>query len=642
MMAGMALFRGSCWVLFALSFTGCETAVKLHRAEDQHAFQQVTSNVLSDGALSAGTANVLRSFELMEPFEKDPVEALKGLHQEARVHPDRDVYLALAEASFAAAKRRPETDYDLYLSSAAYAWILVFPLNGVSGSDPFDPSFRFACDLYNRALGRALTDDRGEVTLTGRTAKTLLGEMTIEVSWKDFAFPQGEFDRFLNAGEFEVVGLKHRHRKPGLGIPLVAIGDPKSSPPSLLEQLEPANIITLNLLFGSESKFSSRTRSLPATAFLRFDGDLLEGRPLRAMLDVSSATRENLAQIGERAVPLEQDLTAPVAYALETSNEIDLELPTFFGSDTSSETGLMMPLYEPGKIPVVFVHGTASSAARWAEMVNDLMSDDEIRSRFQFWFFKYRSGQPILFSANELRKSLREAVARLDPTGSSAELRNIVLIGHSQGGLLCRLAITDPGTLLWDELATTPFAEVEADPETKALLKDVILFEPLPCVSRAVFIATPHRGTFLAGWFLVRFVKSLVRLPATLGDTAIRLVTSESSRIFRVTTGKTLTSIDNMSPKNPFLIALDKLPRVSDTAFHSIIAIDGSENPPEGDDGVVEYTSAHLEGAQSERIVRSGHSCQSDPVTIQEVKRILRIHSVEFTQKTTPARVSNR
>jgi hypothetical protein len=43
-------------------------------------------------------------------------------------------------------------------------------------------------------------------------------------------------------------------------------------------------------------------------------------------------------------------------------------------------------------------------------------------------------------------------------------------------------------------------------------------------------------------------------------------------------------------------------------------------------DGVVAYESAHIEGVASELVVRSGHSTQSHPETIEEVRRILREH----------------
>jgi hypothetical protein len=37
----------------------------------------------------------------------------------------------------------------------------------------------------------------------------------------------------------------------------------------------------------------------------------------------------------------------------------------------------------------------------------------------------------------------------------------------------------------------------------------------------------------------------------------------------------------------------------------------------------VKYLSAHIDGVASEKVVRSSHSTQGHPDTIQEVKRIL-------------------
>jgi len=71
---------------------------------------------------------------------------------------------------------------------------------------------------------------------------------------------------------------------------------------------------------------------------------------------------------------------------------------------------------------------------------------------------------------------------------------------------------------------------------------------------------------------------------------------------------------------------LAKMPVAPGVKAHSIIAIDGDEEPPSGNDGVVEYKSAYQEGVESEYIVRSGHSCQGHPLTIEEVRRILLEH----------------
>ena len=87
------------------------------------------------------------------------------------------------------------------------------------------------------------------------------------------------------------------------------------------------------------------------------------------------------------------------------------------------------------------------------------------------------------------------------------------------------------------------------------------------------------------------------------------------------------SSVDNMRSDSPFTITLQSIPIDPPVRAHSIIPVLGDPPPEEQDDGVVAYSSAHLEEAQSEFIVfRSGHSTQAHPDTIQETRRILLEH----------------
>ena len=83
------------------------------------------------------------------------------------------------------------------------------------------------------------------------------------------------------------------------------------------------------------------------------------------------------------------------------------------------------------------------------------------------------------------------------------------------------------------------------------------------------------------------------------------------------------SSLAGMDTDNPFMLTLADIPVAPGIKCNSIIAIQGDDQPPKGSDGVVEYTSAHVDYAESEFIVRSGHSCQDNPLTIEEVRRIL-------------------
>jgi hypothetical protein len=123
-------------------------------------------------------------------------------------------------------------------------------------------------------------------------------------------------------------------------------------------------------------------------------------------------------------------------------------------------------------------------------------------------------------------------------------------------------------------------------------------------------------------------IRRLVRLPVTLVTLPGATLTRARNLFYEQRIGARLpTAVDNMTPGNPFLEALAAEPVAAGVPYHSIIAV--KESFPvieDGDDGVVKYRSAHVEGAASELVVRSPHSTQANPHTVQEVRRILHLH----------------
>ncbi|MCD6294747.1 MAG: hypothetical protein J7M20_07445 [Deltaproteobacteria bacterium] len=94
-----------------------------------------------------------------------------------------------------------------------------------------------------------------------------------------------------------------------------------------------------------------------------------------------------------------------------------------------------------------------------------------------------------------------------------------------------------------------------------------------------------------------------------------------------------------MSPKNPTLLALAKIPLAPGVKGHSTLFQSRARGiRPKGMIGVVEYKSAHVDYVESEFIVQSGHSCQGHPLTIEKVRRILLLHL--NTKKSRDARTS--
>jgi hypothetical protein len=136
-----------------------------------------------------------------------------------------------------------------------------------------------------------------------------------------------------------------------------------------------------------------------------------------------------------------------------------------------------------------------------------------------------------------------------------------------------------------------------------------------------IFVATPHRGSYVAGSWFAHQVARFVTLPATVARTITDVIRTAPPDVL---SGERLpTAVDNMTPGNRFIRTLSSLPVVSGVHAHSIIATKRPGPPAGQDDGVVEYESAHIDGVDSELVVESGHSCQDNAVTIGEVRRIL-------------------
>src|SRR5262249_5600560 len=199
------------------------------------------------------------------------------------------------------------------------------------------------------------------------------------------------------------------------------------------------------------------------TAIVRLEdvlGGIETGR-VRGRIELYPADRATTVELQGRVVPLELEPSAVLAYQLEGAPLWDSELRGFLSATfrISAESLLMMHPYRPGRVPVVLVHGTASSPARWADLVNEIQNDPVLRERVQFWIFTYNTSNPVLISAGELRRSLTDIVKELDPEGRDPALRRMVVIGHSQGGLLTRLMITRSENRFWENFSHVPLDE---------------------------------------------------------------------------------------------------------------------------------------------------------------------------------------
>lgn len=589
--ASALLLRVAALLALLTLLAGCATPVGVSHLDPKQVQRILTASVLSGDEVSAPTAQILNRAGLSEEFRSHPAEVLAALHRGLPTATEADRLFALAELSYAYASRKGPKPY--YLASAIYAYAFLFPSAGRSAPDRFDPRVRVALDLYNRGIAEAFAStDRSRVELTAGVYRLPFGEIAIGVNPAEFSWGSYRLVNFVQAAELEVRGLRNRYRWPGIGAPLAAGLDP------LEGTVLPAYLRVPPVI------------KVAVTAFLRLeelDEGLRNGR-LRGRFELYTEDEATAVTVHGQAVPLEYEQSSALAYTLEGNRVYDLELKALLSGDLRlfkdkarhEDALFFMGPYRPGHIPVVLVHGTASSPARWAEMLNELQNDPTLRSRCHFWLFTYHTGNPVSYSAGILVQNLQRAVAELDPTGKDPALRKMVVIGHSQGGLLTKLTAVNSGTRFWDDGFNAPIEELGASPETREILRRSMFFEPLPSVKRVIFIATPHRGSYVAGGWIGRLIGRLISLPFHLLDPFQEIMIRNPKAVAIRSIKEVPRSTDQMDPESPFIRTLASLPLAEDVIAHSIIAVKNPQAPK------AEWTdlSAHSCDYQSPEDVR--------------------------------------
>ena len=592
---------------------GCATPIGVHYVDRSVAYDSLTGNVLSTERPSSFSARELVNLDLYQRFEEDPVGALAEMHAGLAPTGDEDRIFALAELSFFYANNSGDRSY--YLAAAVYAYAFLMP--GQHGTPPsgIDPRLRWAADIYNQALTQAAKSHDGAYAIPmGGTFRLPFGELTVTFNEADLIWADYRMKNFIPAADVEVRGLRNRYRTPGIGAPLAASIEPVDGAASKQYHYIPVRL------------------KIPVTVFLRLDdprGALKSGK-LKGELEFYTPDSARSIKVNGVEVPIEFETTSALALTLEGSPVWDSEIAGFRSGDFTIgdkkfEGLFMLHPHRTGRIPVVLVHGTASSPARWAEMVNELENDPGFWANYEIWLFMYNTGNPIAYSGMLLREALTKAVAELDPEGKDPGLKQMVVIGHSQGGLLTKMTAIDSGMQLWP-FSVAP-GELTVSDETRDLVTHALIFKPLPFVKRVVFIATPHGGSYQALGFLGRLGSWFVNLPGRFVKMNVELLTLQTQGLYMGTVGGIPTSITNMTPGNPFIRNLGSVPIADGVVAHSIIAVDSDGPFKDGGDGVVKYESAHIDGVASEKVVRSSHSVQGNPETIQEVKRILIEHA---------------
>lgn len=607
---------------------GC-ASVRVQRAEGPTVTGAWRASAVSGTDLSPRTRQTVRQYDLESLYPDRLAELAAKLHGEAVRDIRPSLLFALAEVNYlrgARAERNADAEAcGFYYLSAGYAYHYLFGGEARASGEVFDPRFRLACDLYNASLAKCITaaQQAGQLDPRGRLAVTpseAAAAITLKVVHEGFRYRPDEFGPVQLCSDFQITGLANHHRTYGLGVPLIGCRDGNAPRPS--HAYYPTQV------------------SFPVTAFLRFEGSLDDLHDRRAgRLELLNPLSVHTVKVAGRDVPLESDLTTPLAFylansRLDTDGYVGFLRPDSLGEKTGLHT---LEPYEPGKIPVILVHGLLGSPVTWAPMFNDLQADPALRKRFQFWVYFYPTANPYLQTAAELRTELGKMREALDPKRQDPAMDDMVLVGHSMGGLVSRLLTIDGGDDFWKAVSTTPMDQLKLQPRTRAELKNTFYFERQPSVTRVVYLATPHQGSKLGASAVGRLGAWLAGIPDEMAKIRADVV-EENPDLAKAWQPHKVTSVDLLAPDTPALQLLSHRPRPAGVRYHSVVGVTsrnvlvlerlfgGGYCQPS--DGVVPYTSAHLDDVDSEKVVDSDHyRVHHHPLAILEVRRILMEHA---------------
>ncbi|MDP3849259.1 MAG: alpha/beta fold hydrolase [Luteolibacter sp.] len=397
------------------------------------------------------------------------------------------------------------------------------------------------------------------------------------------------FTTFTPASEVDMDSVKNRHRQDGIGGALVGVRK--------TTQLEP---------------FAPRIGvTAPVTAVLDFNGR-------EVTLSLVDPTLKTKARIAAKERVLHADFSAPLAHYPHDSELWNGLMGAIHADERMGTTGLyQLQPYDPDRIPLIFVHGLISTPRMWRNVINEIETDPILRRRYQCWVFSYPTGNPPAYSAMRLREELHKFRQR------HPDSKDMVLVGHSMGGILTRMQVTDMDRDAWNVIGMDKASRFFKNVKPGDLIDRCAIYQANPHIDRAVFICTPHRGSKMAVGTLGALAIRLISLPVDIVSTATTTLGSSVS-IITGNSDRMPTSIDGLSPSNPAFMLLDSQPM--EVPYHSIIGDRGKGDTPNSSDGVVEYWSSHVKSAKSEKIVPGPHGACEMPETLDELRRILHLH----------------
>lgn len=459
--------------------------------------------------------------------------------------------------------------------------------------------------LYNHAVGQVadlLTDWTGKNVFDGKTRRYRFSYGTKRLH----GYQKSDFEQIAPTDCLKLKGWKEHVVVKGVGAPMVAVyGTTEGQQEPFLDSL------------GGE---------FPLTAVLEFPSSG------RAQMRFYDPMQKQTLRFWGKTYPLSGNFSAPLAVAMERKLK-DVDVKRILGVlkplDYAGRMGLYAgPPFDADKIPVVLVHGLVSSPGTWIDTLNGLMKNPDIRSRYQFYTYYYPTGLPVRVTSAQLKRDLYRLHQHYVEGGGKHSADQMVLVGHSMGGILSSILVRSLEPEDWKLVSSTPLERIHLNPLVKKDISYLLNHPRPPFIKRVVFICTPHRGSELATTWFGKMATSLIKLPKSLAtlkiDEAAGSLTELGKNIFSGhMPDNSMVSLQENDPLMELLVGAPVAPSIT---YHSMMGDRGRGDTPESSDGVVKYNSSHIDGAASEKIIPSNHSSHVHPVAVKELDRILMKH----------------
>lgn len=651
-----------CSLLFTTVLTGCQVV-----SVKEQAFNVTISNerdsILTRDKLSEDSLNVLsmtgREARICTELPQECVEALKEIPQildEQLLSTASELYLAKSlqlgkgseckssvltktqsEEKKQLQKQNIQKCQDQQLAmldqSIRYSYAYLFKTQRAPQDRIFDNRQVQIRDFYNLAISHLIHVYSERHQAKEGSRKIQVGNSIYTVDFENYPEIKDQpFEKLMSTYNMNFSGLRSITRRDGFGSEFVVVlPEEKRITPNKKYIVDPLNFKYAegsNPNIHSARYLATTITAVPKSA-TSID-QIINGPEFQ--LKLHDPYKHEKVTVAGKQYALAANFSAPyglwlaennlgrAAYLVLIDRDDNLIMPHLY----------MLEPYNPKKKVIVLIHGLASSPEAWIRLTNDIMGDPVLRENFQVWQVFYSTNMPILESRFQINALVQQGFARV--ANNAPAKKDAVLVGHSMGGVIARLMVSQADITqdAFKLVQNTRIAQFKDNPLFKARLQ----MQPIPNFTRAIFLATPHRGTEYADRWHTKLARKIIRIPgAFLGAFADTLQGEIGLKDFVKELGHDLiqNGPSDLSENSKFTALTKDIQPSKNIKFHSIIGntVDTQDTKLMSDD-IVSYESAYLEGAVSSKVIKGGHSIQETPEAVLELRRILRLHLTEL------------